>query len=401
MSFAADLRSGAAFDTRVEAVRFAVRLVRTREAFEAIAPEWAALEARASGAVLFQSVGWCRAVFDFAGRQRGVAFDPVIVTLMSAGELKGVLPLERVRAQGCMALVALGDGFQQYTDVLLAADIDPTEAVRTMLDAAVREVRCDLVSLLKVREDSALCRGLPAGHVGTGTPAGAPYVALSAFTDFAGYHATVKAKTRKNLRNARNRLERSGPVDHHVAANRGEALGVVERTVLGRARRLVDQGLTSRAFEDERFLDFCLSLVGAPDLDLLAMSLTHNGTPIAEQWGFVHGGRYYAFVASRDFTMDEESPGKLHLKNVIETGFARALDTVDLLVPAMPYKLTWASGVTAVRDYAVPVSARGFARIHVWDRLLRPLAKATYLALPPGVRARILAVLRPRHAAAA
>jgi CelD/BcsL family acetyltransferase involved in cellulose biosynthesis len=395
MSFAAEFHSATASVTgaRTDGSRLAARLVRSREAFEAIAPEWAVLEAGSPHAVLFQSVGWCRAVFDFSGR-RDTGFDPFIVTLRRDGELKGVLPLERVRAQGCTLLVALGDGFQQYSDVLLAPDVDPAEAVREMLAAAVREAHCDVVSLLKVREDSALRHGLPPRHVRTGASAGAPFVALSSFKDFAEYHATVKAKTRKNMRNARNRLERSGPVEHTVAANRIETMGVIGRTVLGRAQRLEDQGLTSRAFQDQNFLDFCLSLVDS-DLELLAMSLTHNGTPIAEQWGFVHGGRYYAFVASRDFTMGEESPGKLHLKNVIETGFTRGLSTVDLLVPVMPYKLTWASGVTEVQDYAVPVSLKGRARVHLWDQMLRPLVKAAYLALPQGVRTRLMAALRP------
>jgi CelD/BcsL family acetyltransferase involved in cellulose biosynthesis len=394
MSFAAHFHSApaAVSGARTNGLRLAVRLVRTRQAFEAIAPEWAALEAGSRNAVLFQSVGWCRAVFEFAAGR--VDFDPVIVTLRRDGELKGVLPLERVHAQGCTLLAALGNGFQQYSDVLLAPDVDPAEAVREMLAVAVREARCDVVSLLKVRADSALAQGLPPGHVATGASAGAPYVALANFKDFADYHATVKAKTRKNMRNARNRLERSGPVEHEVAASPIETLGVIGRTVVGRAQRLEDQGLTSRAFQDEHFLDFCLSLVNS-DLDLLAMSLTHNGVPIAEQWGFVHGGRYYAFVASRDFTIGEESPGKLHLKNVIETGFDRGLSTVDLLVPTMAYKLTWASGVTEVQDHAVPVSLKGHARVHLWDRLLRPLAKKAYLAMPQGVRTRLMAVLRP------
>lgn len=394
MSFAAHLPSTpiAVSGARTEGSRLAARLVRTREAFEAIAPEWAALEADSSHAVLFQGVGWCRAVFDFAA-SRGTDLDPCIVTLRRDGELKGVLPLERVRAQGCTLLVGLGNGFQQYSDVLLAPDVDPAEAVREMLAAAVREAPCDLISLLKVRADSSLACGLPPGHVATGTIAGAPFVALSDFADFDAYYATVKAKTRKNMRNARNRLERSGPVEHRLATGQIETLGVIGRTVLGRAQRLEDQGLTSRAFQDENFLDFCLSLVRS-DLELLCMSLYHNGLPIAEQWGFVHGGRYYAFVASRDFRMGEESPGKLHLKNVIETGLARGLATVDLLVPVMPYKLTWAAGVTEVQDYAVPVSLKGHARVHVWDRTLRPLAKKAYLALPQGARTRLLGMLR-------
>ena len=74
-------------------------------------------------------------------------------------------------------------------------------------------------------------------------------------------------------------------------------------------------------------------------------------------------GRYYAFVASRDFAQSDESPGKLHLKEVIaDLRRPRVLHSADLLVPVMPYKLTWATGVTAVTDYALPLTLKGLAR---------------------------------------
>jgi CelD/BcsL family acetyltransferase involved in cellulose biosynthesis len=177
---------------------------------------------------------------------------------------------------------------------------------------------------------------------------------------------------------------------HHVAATRAEVLGVISRTLSGRAGRLRDQGLTSRAFTDPAFAEFCQSLAGRPDMGILAMSLRHADLPIAEQWGFTHMGRYYAFVASRDFGQSDESPGKLHLKNVVETCFSRGLAATDLLVPVMPYKLTWASGVTPVNDYALPLTLKGRLGIAIWDQTLRPVAKRAVMGLPKGLRSLLM-----------
>jgi CelD/BcsL family acetyltransferase involved in cellulose biosynthesis len=259
--------------------------------------------------------------------------------------------------------------------------------VARLLRAAVTAAPCDAVSFLKVREDSLLARGMPANHLVTGAEQGAPYVALDAYDDFAAYFSTIKSKTRKNMRNARNRLERDGAVTHHVAETAEEMLGIIERTLSGRAGRLRDQGLSSRAFRDAAFANFCASIAGRADLPVLAMSLHHNGEPVAEQWGFVHKQRYYAFVASRDFSNSDESPGKLHLGEVIHACAERGLDGADLMVPVMPYKLTWATEVVTVRDYALPVTPRGVLVLNLWDRTLRPFIKKTVLNMPAGLRA--------------
>jgi CelD/BcsL family acetyltransferase involved in cellulose biosynthesis len=367
-------------------------VVQSREAFDALARQWQGLEAQVDGALLFQGSSWARAIFDFEAARGNAAFEPVIATLTDGQRLVAVLPLERIRTRARTVLAPLGHAFSQYSDVLVGPGLDPRDALARLLRAAIKTAPCDAISFLKVRSDSVLARGMPANHIVTGTEQGAPFVALSDFDDYAAYFQTIKSKTRKNLRNARNRLEREGEVTHSVAESAEDQRGVVERTLTGRAGRLKDQGLSSRAFRDGAFADFCATLPGRDDLTIMAMSLRHKDEPIAEQWGFVHKQRYYAFIASRDFSNSEESPGKLHLGEVIHACADAGLVGADLMVPVMPYKLTWATAVVTVTDYALPVTPRGLLILNLWDKTLRPMLKAAVLNMPKGLRAAVMQV---------
>ena len=365
-------------------------IVRERAGIDALASDWTELEAHAGGLTLFQGLGWARAVFDFAAASNQEDFDPVIVTLREGARLVALMPLERIREKGRTGLVPLGNAFAQYADILLAPGIPAREAVKQLIKAALIAAPADTLHLLKVRDDSALGRGLPDNRIVTGAEQGAPYVELGGFADFDAYFATLKSKTRKNMRNARNRLEREGEVTHVVAETSEARLQVIERTLNGRAERLKEQGLSSRAFRDTRFAEFCKSLAGKADIDLVAYSLMHKGQPIAEQWGFVHQGHYYAFVASRDFSNSDESPGKLHLGEVLRAAYAHGARGSDLGVPVMPYKLTWATNTVTVRDYALAANLKGLAIVTLWDVMRRPLLKKAVLAMPPGLRTRLM-----------
>ncbi|QYO76754.1 GNAT family N-acetyltransferase [Devosia salina] len=365
-------------------------VVRSREELDAIAHRWQGLERFSSGANLFQSLGWAQAVFDFEAARGNTEFDPVIATIEDGQRLVGILPLERVSTGARTLLVPLGHAFAQIADVLIDADTDPVAAVTRLLRIAIARAPSDGVSLLKVRDGSALALGMPRTHMLTGEEQGAPYVGLDGFADFQAYFSTVRAKTRKNMRNARNRLEREGKVAHRVVVRPSEQLALIERTLGGRADRLKEQGLTSRAFRDGDFTAFCKSLVARSDMSILAFSLTHDGRPLAEQWGFVHGGRYHAYVASRDFSHSDESPGKLHLAEILAACAERGLKGCDLGVPAMPYKLTFATETVPVRDYALPVTPRGWVMVRLWDMGMRPALKRLVLAMPAGLRARLM-----------
>ncbi|MBB4053505.1 CelD/BcsL family acetyltransferase involved in cellulose biosynthesis [Devosia subaequoris] len=375
----------------------AASTIRDRAGIEAIADRWLGLEAPGTGFNLFQSLGWARAIFDFERERGNAAFDPVIATVSDGRRLVGVLPLERIRTGARSLLVPLGHGFAQTSDALVDADRDAGPVVAHLLRAAASAVPSDGISLLKVRDGSALAQGLPQISIRTGAEQGAPYVALDGFADFARYFATVRTKTRKNMRNARNRLEREGPVEHKIIEDAAERQALIERTLEGRAERLKEQGLTSRAFRDSGFRDFCTSLVERTDIELRAFSLQHQGRPLAEQWGFVHGGRYYAYVANRDFSHSDESPGKLQLSDIIRTCADQGLKGCDLGVPAMPYKLTFATETIVVRDYALPLTRRGWAMFRVWDVLLRPSLKRLVLALPAGLRSALMRLAGHGH----
>jgi len=225
---------------RVAELACAVRteVVRSREAFDAMAKQWEGLETQVSGAVLFQGSGWARAILDFEAARGNTDFDPVVVTLTDGQRLVAVLPLERVRTRARAVLAPLGHAFSQYSDALIAEGLDPRAVIARLLRAAITAAPCDAVSFLKVRSDSMLARGMPANHIVTGTEQGAPYVALSAFEDYDAYFQTIKPKTRKNMRNDRNRLERDGAV--YVSLPQGDRMRLqgVESLVRAAERRL-------------------------------------------------------------------------------------------------------------------------------------------------------------------
>lgn len=362
-----------------------IAVLTTRADFDALAAEWQVLETGCSGALFFQSAGWVRAVFDFEARRGNAAFEPVIVVLRRAGQLKAVMPLERISTSLRRMLVPIGDRYSQVSDALIADDMVASDALPALLKAAIAAKPADLISLHKVRAGSRLEAGL-ANPIRTGETNGAPFEQLGDFADFDAYLQSIRAKTRKNLRSSRNRLSREGVLEHHVRRG-GEALReAMLRTIAGRAGRLEEQGLTSRAFSDPAFAAFCSSLVDHPEIELMAMSLTLDGVPLSEQWGFAHNGRYSIFMTTRDFGSSEESPGKLHMKDVMEAAFAQGLKTVDFMTPIMPYKLTWCRQVSVVNDYALAITPRGMLLIHLWDRTLRPLAKHAFSQLPQGFR---------------
>lgn len=367
---------------------FVVSVVRSAAGFEQLAPAWEDLEQSAPGALLFQSAGWTRAIMAFEASRGNSGFDPVIVAMRRAGKLIAVLPLELIRLGLRRTLVPMGAGFSQYSDVVMDPQADARAVVQDLLQAAILASKCDVVLLWRVPDGAPLRPGLGDACIKLGEPQGAASLTLTPWQSFDEYFKATKSKTRKNLRNAQNRLEREGTLAYEVAATRETRVALVDRAIAGRAARLKSQGLTSRAFADGGFPHFCRLLAeGLPGFpEVVASSLLHNGRPIAEQWGMVHRGRFYGYVLNRDFSLAEGSPGKLLLREVFQMCFDRGYRAIDLLAPASTYKMTMANEVTPLQDYAVPVTAFGHFSVRFYEGWLRPLAKTVILRLPVGLR---------------
>ena len=371
-----------------------VAIVRERAGFEALEEDWREIEAATDASGIFQSFAWCRAVWDHH-LANGQAFQPLIVTLRDQGRLVGLLPLQRVRSGLMHIATGFGEPYQQYSTALIAPDA-PANAAERLLDAACR-LGCDGLHLLKVRDDSPLAPLLASRRAMRSNEDAAPFVDLTPFADFKAYHATVNAKTRKNMRNARNRLGRTAELAHRVLTDPAEIDALVARAHAGRERWLADLGLTSRAFRDLSFGAFGRALADPRSgMKVMAMSLTLDGRPIADQWGLVFNKRYYAYVATWAPDMEESSPGKLHLEEVIRACHERGIGVADFLMPAVRYKFTWTDKAMPVADYALALSLGAQLQFTLWSGSVRPFLKRIALKLPAAVRSRAARLLLRR-----
>ena len=370
-----------------------IDIVTDPAAILALGDAWQALEAQCPDTVFFQSFAWCRNFLEFSVGNPN--FAPRVITLRDkcadgGSRLVGILPLALQKKGQLKVLTGFAEPFQQYTDILLDPSVRTAGLICHLL-AALKKTGADYVHFGQVREDSALARIANGILLPLGERDAAPYIRLSQFENHDEYHKTVRSKTRKNLRNARNRLERDAPVTHETAWEGPLLSEVIERAYEGREAWLERLGITSRAFQDEDFEAFLKRFSDATEpavnaISTIAMSLKHGDKPISDQWGFVYRGRYYAFMANWNPEYEASSPGRLHLGEVIRTCFEEGFETADFLIPASSYKLSWTDDMMPVCDLVLPLTRKGSLYARLWLGFIRPRAKQLFFRLPAGLR---------------
>lgn len=367
------------------------QLVKISE-IKALKEEWLELEESNPSTTFFQSWYWCNNFIDFANGSESLS--PMVFTVRKFGKLIAVLPLCVQHEKTVKILTGLTEPYQQYTDLLISDKTDLDEIGKALF-VEFKKVKVDYVHLGQVRSDSALNRILEGNAKVAGERDEAPFVQLTDWENFDSYNKSIKKKTRKNMRNARNRLEKTGELSHD-SANSGELLNsVINRAYEGREAWLERLGITSRAFRRTDFRAF-LERFKQPEntgVDVLAMALSHGDQPMSDQWGFVYRGRYYAFMATWHEDYEASSPGKLHLGEVIETCFERDIDSADFMLPRSAYKMTWATNAAPVCDYVFPLSAKGWFFTNIWLDVLRPFAKKVLQAMPTGMRSTFMGAI--------
>ncbi len=367
-------------------------LVRSRETFDALEADWRALEKRSEGAVFFQCYDWCRNFLDHAADEGGC--DIFIAVVRERGRTVAILPLALQELNGLKILTGLSEPFQQYTEMLADPHLRPQGGVCGNASADPRVAR----RLPASGTGSQRWKSAPCHHrdgAAIRREDAAPFVPVGDFPDFAAFQQTINAKTRKNMRNARNRLERDAPVTHEAVRSGDMLAEVIDRSFHGREAWLERQGLTSRAFRKTDFGAF-LERFKNPEktgIDTIAFSLKHGSVPMADQWGFVHKRRYYAFMAGWDEGYEEASPGKMQLGAILEACHGEGIDVADFLIPAARYKFTWARDAVPVQDHVLALTIRGWVHNTLWLQWARPLAKKTLEVMPARLRAGILKVV--------
>ncbi len=368
-------------------------VLRTLAELDAMSGRWRELEAKATTPIVFQSAAWCRHVARTAA-EAGKAYDILIVCALSGDDLIAVWPLKREKSFGLTVLTDLTDPYGQYADIIVGASEDADALITKMLG----EIRAegDALLLRKVRADSKLAPVLKTRKAKLGPAEMSPAITFAPGETADGLRSGLSTKRRKNLRNTRNRLKRLGDVTHSLHTDGAEARAVMARSLEMRLELMDEQGATSRAYRDglmNRLVEG-LARPQSSDLDLMIMALQVGSEDVAIQWGFVHNRRYHAYIAARNVKFDEMSPGTLHLEDVLTTCLEEGVQTVDLLAPAVAYKLTWSKNLTEVNDYSLALTRRGRLVIDVWQQGVRPLARSVFLALPAAVRRPLARVMR-------
>ncbi len=367
--------------------------------FAQLEEEWNALFERAGRShQFFQSFNWlwhwAQVYMPAQGKSRAAhpTTQLAIVTGRIEGRLVMIWPLVRERRHGLIRLAWMGTPVSQYGDVLIDEHPDTGEWLRTGWAFVRERLGADLLSLEKVRADAALARLLEQHSADLVERRQAASLKLGNYADFESFERHGGKRARSGRRRKRRRLAERGEIAFAVLGEGPEAAGSMPRVLATKRRWLEAKGLISRAFLDDRFDRFFLSVAGAKErpVGLQLSELRVGGKAVAYEIGFCAKGRHIGHILTFDMDYARYSPGLLQTEEIVRRAFALGLEVFDLMAPADAYKLSWTDTLTDVCDYEIPLSWRGRLYRLVWRRGLYRAAKWFMSKGPQGLR-RLLA----------
>lgn len=331
----------------------------------ALAERWEALnDARSDhDAPFFQSFAWNSYVARI--RLGGVRnrYRLLVATVWRDDDLIGVWPLSLQRRVGAWIACSLDDPFGPLAGVAFRRREDIGPGVTAVLQELRK--RSDGLRIEAVVSGSALHAALLENKIRVVSTQGAVVVGLSEHSTFKSFEQTINSKTRKNLRNLRNRLERTHAIEHKVTDAPAQLATMLPEVLEARTRWIRRNGRMSAAFRDADFTSLVSDLARSGTFHLLGFALATSERWIAAQWGFVHAGRYYAYMSAMDPDCAEFSPGRIHLGMVIKACFERGVGALELMAPAVGYKLEWSDQVKNVDTLQLPFSIKGRMALQV------------------------------------
>jgi len=360
--------------------RYAARTadVTVAEGADAVAlaePAWRTLEAQGGAATPFQAFAVAARAAEAHLKLREV---PRIVTVSESGRPMVVFPTVLGRYGGRPAARFLGDPLIQYGDIIASPDATPSHfeaAWRVAADPAA----VGFVHLRKVRADARIAPFLVRNASVVGQYE-APYVDLRA-------PAAIGSRDARELRRFRRRLADHGELRFEILGG-GAALPAVREALAIKRAWIAERGLPSSVIGKAVWEAALCALAAPGPSPLRAARLSAGGRIVAVEIGFVSGGTWSAYLGATAPFAAKAGPGHVQMAELIERSRADGLGTYDLQAPADAYKRTIAHGAVTVRDYALPVSMRGWLGM-VSTRAM-PAVKEAIARLPLGIRQTIV-----------
>lgn len=356
------------------------------DAYETLRSDWRRLAALQAGTILFQTPdllsAWAR---HFPSTRKRT-----LATIIVRHEDRIVLiwPL-CIRRHGLFRVAAgAGAPIAQYDEVLIDPDYDGEPAVTAAIDVLKDHVRPDLVSLERVRADSALRAALHAAPPLFWTD-GAPYTDLS--EGMAGARAARKPRAARRQKKRIRRFGRQGHVGFHVSTHGEEAAAWLAEALALKHDWLRRTGRVSRAFMKPATVACLVGLartLGRADSTprLVVTKLLLNGKTAAIEAGFCHRDTYHLYLRAYDPGCARFGPGNVLAERVLEWCVKSGFSRYDMLPPRSRFKREWQSNEVATVDFALPITLRGRLYAALVLKRLAPAMRDAFYALPPRAR---------------
>jgi CelD/BcsL family acetyltransferase involved in cellulose biosynthesis len=323
---------GAAPELRVDEVT-------TCDALEGLRSDWRQLLDRCPWATPFQSPEWLLPWWGAIGRG-----DLCVTTLRHGGRLVGLAPLFiYCEPDGRRRLAMLGAGVSDYEDVLLEPELADAGAALLLQHIAEERSRWDAGEFFELRAASPLLAAPYPRELLVDRYPSSSCTVVSLPTTADALPASLSWRFRRRLRNARNRLERSGVAQFVTAdeASLPELLGALVRLHTRRWEERGEPGVLS----DPRLRRFheaaAAGLLRRGWLRLHALRL--GGAPVAVLYGFAHRHRVWMYLSGLDPGADFCSPGVLILHYAIEQAIHEGAREFDMLRGTESYKYDWSA----------------------------------------------------------
>lgn len=356
------------------------------EGYEALEADWERLAGLQPVTVVFQTrsllKAWARHFVANSSR------DLATVVVRDANRIVLIWPL--VVKQHGLARVASGAGvpISQYDDILFDPNYEADAAFEAAMDIVVHTIRPDLISLERVRADSALRAALN-GSTPLPWAEGAPYADLS--DGMEGIWSSRKPRVLRQRKKRVRTLNKAGAVTFGVARDGAEATAWINEALALKREWLLGTGRVSRAFMNRRtaacLTDLAQTITGAGDDARMVVSrLTLDERTAAIEVGLCHREAYHLYLGAFQPDFAKLGPGNVLTENVLEWCVENGLSRYDMLAPRSRNKREWQTGEVAIMDFALPLTSIGWLFAEVMLKRVSPAMRDTFYALPQGVR---------------
>jgi CelD/BcsL family acetyltransferase involved in cellulose biosynthesis len=365
-----------------------IREITGLDEIESLRPAWSALEEDSHQTTIFSTWEWQYA----AARHLAGDGPPLILAAYLEDELIGILPLARrkVKIGGLIpsaALVCLGGAITDYNPLIVRKEF----LSRAIPALAERLEKIGLpVDFKNVLPGSPLdILGRYMRNCGFHSDLYETKMALmTRLTDtYEDFFNSRKTKFRKAMRNSRNYMNRTGGYSFNCEDSSDELLTTLINLHTSRWQHKGESG----ALAWQRIRDFHAELMQMPSAPyaIRYYTIRHEGKIVAILYGFLFGGRFYAYLSGFDMAHTRISPGNMIIDYCIRSLIDEKVPLFDLLRGDMKYKQSWATFSYGMADMIYfPRTASG-RMLHANLKTLQAVKKA----VPPAIKRRIRSAL--------